>query len=111
MKTILLSVLLLATPFLAKAQPAETGDITIKSSIVCDMCKDTIEKSLAFAPGVKSVRVNVEKKEVHVKYNPKKTTAHDVRLAITKLGYSADDLIPTPEAINGLHECCKPGSH
>ncbi len=107
----LISLLLLAAPFLLKAQTTESGDITIKSSVVCEMCKNTIEKNLAFAPGIKSVRVNVEEKEVHVKYNPRKTTALEIRTAITKLGYTADDMPPTPEGFEGLHECCKPDSH
>jgi copper chaperone CopZ len=111
MRTLIMSLLLLAAPLFAMAQTAESGDITIKTSVVCDMCKDTIEKNLAFATGIKSVRVDVEKKEVHVKYNPKKTTAMDIKKSILALGYSADELAPTQEAIDGLHECCKPNSH
>lgn len=91
----------------ANAQNDESGDIVITSSTVCEMCKNTIEKDLAFAPGVKSARVDIEKNEIHVKYNPKKTTALDLKKRINELGYVADDMKPTVEQYDRLHGCCR----
>jgi copper chaperone CopZ len=111
MKTLLTTLLLFTSTLLtAYAQPTETGELAVKTSVVCGMCKDTIEKNLAFAKGVKSARVDVDTKTLYVKYNPKKTTAHDIKKAITELGYSADEMQPTAEAIEKLHFCCKPDS-
>lgn len=83
------------------------GEMTLKSSVVCNMCKNTIENGLAYNAGVKSIRVNVDANEIYIKFNPKKTTAHEIKQAITALGYVADDMMPTQEAYDNLHECCK----
>jgi copper chaperone CopZ len=93
--------------FMANAQTDEKGDITISSSIVCEMCKNTIEKDLAYASGVKTARVDVENNEIHVKYNPEKMSALDIRKRINELGYVADDMKPTAEQYDRLHMCCR----
>jgi copper chaperone CopZ len=71
------------------------------------MCKETIEKALAFEPGVKASLLNVESKIVTVKYNPAKTTPDKIRIAISKVGYDADDLKADPTAYDKLSPCCK----
>ena len=50
----------------------EPGELTVKSSIVCDMCKTTIEEGLAYEYGIKRVAVNVLEYTLFVKYNDKK---------------------------------------
>ncbi len=91
------------------AQPTDTvnGEMTVSSSIVCMMCKNTIEKGIAYEKGVKTVRVDVDANEIFVKYNPKKTTEKEVKQAINNLGYVADDMKPSKEAYDNLHGCCK----
>lgn len=92
-----------------EAQPVDTadGDLMVSSSIVCMMCKNTIEKGMAYEKGVKTVRVDVDANEIFVKYNPKKTTETEVKQAINNLGYVADDMKPSKEAYDNLHGCCK----
>lgn len=107
MKQFLILFTALSFAFTANAQNDESGDTVFKSSTVCEMCKNTIEKDLAFAPGVKSARVDIEKNEIHVKYNPKKTTALDLKKRINELGYVADDMKPTAEQYDRLHHCCR----
>ena len=108
MKTFITLFSIFTFAFSANAQTAdETGEIVISSSIVCEMCKNTIEKDLAYASGVKTARVDVEKNEVHVKYNPKKIKAHDIKVRINELGYVADNMKPTAEQYDRLHMCCR----
>lgn len=109
MKYLLSLALLLGTFSFAEAQTTETesGDITITSSTVCQMCKATIEKDLAYAKGVKSARVDIDANTVHVRYNPDKIKAAEIRDRINELGYVADDQKPTAEQYDRLHHCCR----
>jgi copper chaperone CopZ len=89
----------------------DPGEITVKSSVVCDMCKETIEEGLAFEKGVKQVRVDVDANTIYVKFNEKHLNEGQVKTLITKLGYAADDMKPVKEAYDNLHGCCKaPGA-
>lgn len=91
-----------------KAQET-TATITIKTSATCDMCKETIEKYVAFEKGVKTVTVDVATKMATVVYNPQKTTPEKIRIAISKSGYDADDVPADKKAYNKLDDCCKKG--
>jgi len=82
-------------------------EIKIKSSVVCSMCKERIESGIAYESGVKDVSVDLEKKEVTVKYNPSKITPEEIRKAISKLGHDADDVEADPKAYSKLPACCK----
>ncbi|MES2591383.1 MAG: heavy metal-associated domain-containing protein [Bacteroidota bacterium] len=93
----------------AKAQEG-TAELKVKTSAVCDMCKETIEKELAFEKGVKRSTLDVPSKIVTVVYNPNKTTPEKIRLAISKAGYDADDVKANPKAYNKLDACCKKGA-
>ncbi len=87
------------------------GEITVKSSVVCDMCKETIEEGLAYEKGIKRVAVDVEANTIFVKYNDKKLSDEEVKYLIAGLGYAADDVKPVKEAYDNLHGCCKmPGA-
>lgn len=79
----------------------------IKTSAVCDMCKETIEKAMAYEKGVKTSNLDVDSKILTVTYDPKKTTIEKLRLAIVKSGYDADGQIADEKAYNNLHACCK----
>ena len=85
--------------------------IQIKTSSQCDMCKETIEKKMAFEKGVKSAVLDVESSVLTVVYNPKKTNPDLIRKAVAASGYDADDVPAEQEAYDNLHECCKKGSH
>ncbi len=89
------------------AQEAKEAVIKIKTSSQCDMCKETIEKALAYEKGVISADLDVSTKYVTVKYKTKKTNPDKIRIAITKVGYDADDKLADAVAYNELHPCCK----
>ena len=81
--------------------------IKIKTSAVCNMCKDRIEKGLAFEKGIKDVSLDVKTKVVTVKYSPSKTNPDEIRNKISKLGYDADNVLADKAAYQKLPACCK----
>lgn len=85
--------------------------IEIKTSSQCDMCKETIEKKMAFEKGVKSAVLNVETSILTVVYNPKKTNPDLIKKAVTMSGYDADEMPADPKSYDNLHDCCKKGAH
>ncbi len=81
--------------------------IKIKTSSKCGMCKDAIEKAMAYTKGVKSSDLDLKSQIITVTYNPKKTTAKKIRTAISKSGYDADDVKAEEKAYKKLPACCK----
>jgi copper chaperone CopZ len=86
---------------------AQTDTVRIKTSAICDQCKEKIENDLSFEKGVKSAKLDLKTKEVTVVYNPKKTDEQKIREAITQIGYDADTLKANAKAFNKLPDCCK----
>ena len=82
-------------------------EVTFKSSINCDMCKEKIEKDLVLTKGVKKVNVDVEKKEIKVTYSSEKTTEAKLKTAISKIGYDADEVVANKKAHDRLAKCCQ----
>lgn len=97
-------ILISGTTVLAQEK---TETIVIRTSTVCEMCKETIEKNLSFEKGVKSVEVDFKKKIVTVIYRTDKTTPEKIKAAIVKLGYRADETEGNPKAFKKLPACCK----
>ena len=77
---ILSSMMLFAMMLSAVAfgQDKKNETIKIKTSAVCDMCKDRIEQGMAFEKGVKNVVLDVDTKIATITYNPSKTTPDDL---------------------------------
>jgi len=91
----------------AQDKKNKTETVEIKSSVVCGMCKEKIEKELAFEKGVKAIDVDLKAQIVTVTFNTKKTDKEKIKVAITKIGYDADDLIADEKAYSKLPACCK----
>ncbi len=108
-KTIAIAVLLatLGLSNLLNAQEKKLEKIQIKSSPQCSMCKESIEKALAFEKGVKTSRVDVTTKIITVEYQADKTNPDKIRKAISKTGYDADTLKADAKAYKRLPACCK----
>lgn len=83
----------------------------IKTSSQCEMCKERIEKELAFVKGIKSAELDVESKVLTVKYREDKTNPEKIRKAVTDIGYDADDQKSNQEAYDKLPKCCQKGGH
>lgn len=111
---VILFLVLIGNVCWAQQEPIEVAEghsISIKTSAICEMCKEAIEYDLAYEKGVKSSDLDLENKEVTVVYNPKKTDAETIRKRITKVGYHADDLARDLDAYEKLPFCCKDGAH
>jgi mercuric ion binding protein len=79
----------------------------IKTSAVCEMCEETLEKAMAYEKGVKESALDVNSKILTVTFDPKKTSLEKIRLAITKTGYDADGMPADKNAYENLNACCK----
>ena len=101
-------LMLVMTVNTAKAQ--DVAELKIKTSAVCDMCKETLEKYMAFEKGVKKSNLDVESKILTVTYNPSKTTPEQLRKAVSKSGYDADEVPADAKAYKKLDACCKKGA-
>ena len=105
--TVILSIIFLFPFMNGVAQDKKNMEIKIKTSAVCGMCKDRIEQGLAFEKGIKDVSLDVDTKVATIKYNGNKTTPENIRKAISKLGYDADEVVADKAAYDKLPACCK----
>jgi hypothetical protein len=48
------------------AQTGKSDTISIKTSVVCGMCRERVEQNLAFEKGIRDVEVNLETKDRQV---------------------------------------------
>jgi copper chaperone CopZ len=108
MKKSIIIIVLMSVSFMLKAQREQ---VEIKTSAICGMCKNTIEKDLAFEKGVKSSTLDLETKILTVEYNAKRTSPEKIRTRVTKIGYHADSLKRDVKAYEKLPLCCQDGAH
>ncbi len=108
MKKLAIIITLFTISFAVNAQVKK---VEIKTSAICGMCKNAIERDLAFEKGIKSSELDLETKILTVSYNARKTDADKIRERITKVGYHADSLQRDLKAYNALPDCCKDGAH
>ena len=106
----IVAIILIGNTIYAQVKKADKfSEIKIKTSAQCGMCKETIEKALAFEKGVKSSNLNVDTKVCTVKYDATKTTPEKIKAIISKAGYDADAVKADPKAYAKLAPCCKKG--
>lgn len=84
--------------------------VEIKTSAVCKMCKERIEHDMAFEKGVKSVELDNDTKVLTITYKTSKTNKEQLKIAVTKIGYDADDLMADQKAHDRLPACCQKGT-
>lgn len=94
--------------FFASAVFAQNEKAVIKTSAQCEMCKETIETAMASLDGVKKSKLDVETKELSVKYNTSEVSLEEIRKTIAAQGYWADKVMPERDAYANLPNCCKP---
>lgn len=115
MKNVIIVVILAVFSFganQAKAQDSKkTATIEIKTSAQCGMCKERLEKAMAFEKGVISSDLNVDNQVFTIKYKTQKTTPEKIKHAISKVGYDADDVPADQNAHDKLPGCCQKGGH
>ncbi len=104
--SVVAAILLLTTKVKAQDNP-KISELKIKTSAVCDMCKETIESSIVFEKGIKKSTLDVSTGILTVIYNPQKTSPEKIRIAVSKIGYDADSIPANQKAYDRLHSCCK----
>ncbi len=108
MKTLAMAILVLFLSQTSFSQTVKKSEVVkIKTSAQCGMCKDRIEQNIAYAKGVTDVVLDDNTKVVSITYKPAKTNPDNLRLAISKLGYDADNVKADPKAYKALPPCCK----
>ena len=107
MKYFLLSFLLfLCIAFRANAQSRADTTIAFQVSGNCEMCKETIEKSV----DVKGVKSAVWDEKTHlftVKFNPGKVSEDKLHELIAESGYDTEKKKGNDKAYAGLPDCCR----
>ena len=106
----IIAALMLTFSFNAQAGDDKEKEVKIKTSAICEMCKERIERNLAFEKGVKESSLDLNDKVVTVKYNPKKTDVSKIKANIAKTGYDADDVTADEKGYSKLPGCCKKSS-
>ena len=74
---------------------------------LCDMCKETIETAAKSVEGVTMASWDMESKELHLNFDPQKTSVDAVSKAIAKVGYDTDKDKADQKAYEALPGCCK----
>jgi periplasmic mercuric ion binding protein len=108
MKRLILALLTLSLAFTVNAQ-SNVKTVGIKTSAICEMCKNRLEKDLTFEKGVKSVNLDLETKVLNIAYIDGKTNPELLKKRVTLVGYHADNLKRDPKAYEKLDPCCKDG--
>ncbi len=93
--------------FSQKAEKSKT--IIIQTSAECGDCKERIEGKLNYTKGIKFAELNLENKKVTVKFSTSKITVTEIKQIIAAIGYDADEVKATKEAVEKLPLCCQPG--
>jgi copper chaperone CopZ len=101
MKTILLVLL-----FGFLSGPTQT--VKIKTSAICEMCKERIEKNLALTKGIEKSDLNLEdQSNITIVYNPDKIDVAKIKQVIAETGYDADEVKAVKKSYEKLPNCCK----
>ncbi|MBS1535064.1 MAG: hypothetical protein JST78_08300 [Bacteroidetes bacterium] len=116
MKNVLKSMLFIIAVFfisnIATAQKTNQKAV-IKTVLNCDHCKECGSCGLKFKTemlkikGVKMYELDDKAMTFTIYYNSKKTDLQAIKVAISKLGYDADEIKADPTAYENLDGCCK----
>lgn len=110
LKQIIAAILITLSFSNVKAQKqAKRDTIIIKTSTECNMCKERVEKEMAYTKGIITSNLNVEKAEFTVVFKPHKTTPEKIRQSIANIGYDADNIKANQKAHDNLPTCCQKG--
>lgn len=90
----------------AQTKPVEK--IVIKTpGVLCDVCRDQVEFFISHEYGVGSVKVDTRKKTTTITYLTDRTNPSKLRIAISYLGFDADDVEADDYAFKRLPKTCR----
>lgn len=118
MKNLLRSIFLLFAVFLflnttIAQEKKSKGKAVIKTFFKCDHCKECETCGLKFKTemlkikGLKMYDLDDKKMTFIVYFNTKKTDLQKIKMAISNLGFDADDVKANPVTYEKLDGCCK----
>jgi mercuric ion binding protein len=113
LKSALLIVFVMLVSNTVAAQQKTNQKAVIKTTLHCDHCKECETCGLKFKTemlkikGVKMYELNDKAMTFTVYYNAKKTSLQNIKVAISKLGYDADEVKADSKAYESLDGCCK----
>ena len=113
MRNSILLVLFTFFSFTLSAQNSKNEKAVIQTTIDCDHCKvcetcgQNFQENLYKIKGLKMYELDEKAMTITVFYNGKKTSLEEMKVAITKMGYDADNLKADPAAYENLDGCCK----
>lgn len=61
--------------------------VLIAPDISCEHCKHAIEQSVGALPGVRSVAVAIEPKQVRIEYDPSAVSLEQIKATMDEEGY------------------------
>lgn len=110
MKT-LTTMLAIALGGLFTSAMANSDTLKIKTSAQCESCKERIENKLNFTKGIKNATLDLKTKVVTIIYDTEKIKPEEIKAAISKVGYDADEVPANEKAYGKLPKCCQKGGH
>jgi mercuric ion binding protein len=112
LKSTILLIALFVVSNVASAQKSNEKAV-IKTVLNCDHCKECetcglkFKKEMLNIKGLKMYELDDKVMTFTIYYNPKKTDLQTVKIAISKLGYDADEVKADPSGYEKLDNCCK----
>ncbi len=101
-------IALLTLGLSATAQIKATDKAVINTpGLLCEDCKNRVEKSLFKQYGILSYKVDVKKKTTTVTWAPDRTDIEQIKTMIANAGYDADDVTADETAYKRLPAKCK----
>ncbi len=108
MKIIHLAFLFFAFSFTAAAQQKVNDKAEIKlPGLLCENCKEIVERTLFKQYGIISYKVDAKKKIVTVAWITDRTDIEQIKAMIATAGFDADDVKGEPTAYKRLPACCR----
>lgn len=86
-------------------QNEEHSMLNVKGS--CEMCKERIENAAKSVEGVSFASWDIDKQEVHLNFDPAKTSTDEIAKAIAKVGHDTDKYKAEQAVYDALPSCCK----
>jgi mercuric ion binding protein len=81
--------------------------LTLRTSVICGMCKSKVETELGYVRGVRKVEVDLMARQVNIVYQARKISAQRLREILSEVGYDADEIKAKKEAYDQLPACCR----
>ncbi|WP_298652920.1 heavy-metal-associated domain-containing protein [uncultured Proteiniphilum sp.] len=74
---------------------------------LCEICKENIETAAKSVDGVSTAEWDLDKKELHLHFNPQQTNIDAISKAIARVGYDTDRDKADQATYDALPACCK----